>query len=189
MLVIAMADTHRRPGTARSRPPRRASGARRCSSGRRSAGFTLVEMMAVVSIMAIMLAFAVPGMRDLLEAQRLRSVTFDLVADLTLARNEALKRGAGVTVAPLGDGDWSGGWRVSLDADGSVLRERTPGGGDLTVSDAPAAIAYDRNGRLVGGDGVIRVELDSASLSHEGQKRCVSVDPLGRARSDVGGCA
>lgn len=156
---------------------------------RRAGGFTLVEMLATVSIMAILLSVAVPGMRDLLESQRLRSAAFDLMADLSLARNEALKRGANVTVSPQSGTDWTTGWQVRLAADNSVLRQRSPAGGALTVSNAPSSLTYDRNGRLAGGGGTVRVQLDSSALSHDGQKRCVSIDPLGRARSDVGACS
>lgn len=156
---------------------------------RRAGGFTLVEMLATVSIMAILMSVAVPGMRDLLESQRLRSAAFDLIADLSLARNEALKRGANVTVLPQSGTDWTTGWQVLLAADNSVLRQRSPVGGTLTVSNAPSSLTYDRNGRLAGGGGTVRVQLDSSALSHDGQKRCVSIDPLGRARSDVGACS
>ena len=152
-------------------------------------GFTLIEMMTVVTVMAILMAFAVPGMSGLLEAQRLRSATFDLVADLTLARNESLKRGARVTVSPLSGSDWSNGWRVRMDANGELLRQRSPGGGQLAVSKAPASIAFDRNGRLTGAAGVIRIELDSAAVDSDSQARCISVDLLGRARSAAGVCS
>jgi len=145
-------------------------------------------MMAVVGITAILLAIAAPGMSQLLESQRLRSLSFDLLSDLTLARNESLKRGARVSVAPVTQSDWSGGWRVVVEANGELVRQRSPAGGTLSVSGAPSSVTYDRNGRLAGPSGVIRIELESAALSQQTQGRCISVDPLGRARSDVGAC-
>jgi type IV fimbrial biogenesis protein FimT len=157
------------------------------SRNRREVGFTLIEMMTVVTVMAIMMAFAVPGMADLLESQRLRSATFDLVADLTLARNESLKRSTGVTVSPLSGTDWSVGWQV-LDDGGELLRQRSPAGGKLVVTGAPASVAFNRNGRLAGAVGIIRIDLDSSALTSDAQARCVSVDMLGRARSDAGNC-
>lgn len=155
----------------------------------RARGFTLIEMMTVVVVMTIMLSFAVPGLTHLLESQRLRSFAFDLVSDLTLARNESLKRGAAVTVAPIAGADWSSGWRVRVTASGEVLRQRSQAGGTTAVSGAPASVAYDRNGRLTGSASVVRVELDSVSLTDDSQARCVSIDLLGRARSDVGKCS
>ena len=160
------------------RPPRR----------RGALGFTVVEMMTVVGIAAIVLSMAAPAMSQLLEAQRLRSVAFDLISDLSLARSESLKRRGRVSVAPMTDRGWPGGWRVQIESSGEVVRQRSPAGGGLSITGAPASVTYDRNGRLAGGAGVLRIELDSASLSQEAQGRCISIDPLGRARSDVGTC-
>jgi type IV fimbrial biogenesis protein FimT len=151
-------------------------------------GFTLVEMMVVVAVTAILVSIAAPGMSQLLESQRLRSLAFDLISDLTLARNESLKRGARVSVRATNDRDWSAGWQVFSETDGEVVRQRSPAGGSLSVSGAELSVTYDRNGRLAAPAGVIRLELDSAALAQETQGRCISIDPLGRARSDVGRC-
>lgn len=144
--------------------------------------------MAVIGIAAILMSIAAPGMSQLLESQRLRALAFDLVSDMTLARNESLKRGARVRVVPLAAADWSGGWRVLVEGNGEVVRQRSPAGGTVSVSGAPAAVIYDRNGRLTGTAGVVRIAMDSASLPQETQRRCISIDPLGRVRSDVGRC-
>jgi type IV fimbrial biogenesis protein FimT len=158
--------------------------------GRRERGFTLVEMMAVVAVSAILLAIAAPGMSQLLETQRLRSAAFDLISDLTLARNESLKRATRVSVKPTNESDdWSAGWRVLVESTGEVVRQRSPAGGTLSVSGAPLSVTYDRNCRLAAPAGVLRIELDSAALSQDAQGRCISIDPLGRARSDVGACS
>ena len=154
----------------------------------RARGFTLVEMMTVIGIAAILLSIAAPGMSQLLESQRLRSLAFDLVSDMTLARNESLKRAARVRVSPLRESDWSAGWQVLVEANSEVVRQRSPAGGTLLVSGAPSSVTYDRNGRLTGAAGMIRIALDSPSLSHKTQGRCISIDPLGRVRSDVGTC-
>ena len=154
----------------------------------REGGFTLVEMMAVVGITAILLAIAAPGMSQLLESQRLRSLSFDLLSDLALARNEALKRGSRMSIAPMADGNWSAGWRVVAEDGGELVRQRSPAGGTLTVTAAVSSVIYDRNGRLAAPAGVLSIELDSAAKSQETQGRSITIDPLGRARSDVGTC-
>jgi type IV fimbrial biogenesis protein FimT len=155
---------------------------------RRAPGFTLVEMMAVVGIAAILLSMAAPSMSQLLEAQRLRSVAFDLISDLALARTESLKRRERVSVAPITLSNWPGGWRVRVESSGEVVRQRSQTGGQLSFAGAPNSVTYDRNGRITGGGGVVRIELDSPSLSPSAQGRCISIDPLGRARSDAGTC-
>ena len=45
-------------------------------------GFTLIEMMTVVVIVAILAAFAVPNFRQFVVNQRVRNASFDLTATL-----------------------------------------------------------------------------------------------------------
>lgn len=90
-----------------------------------SAGFTAIELMVVIAIIAILAALAMPGFREVVDRYRVRQATEDLSATLYLARAEAIKRAGRVTVrkANSGDcstgsaGDWSCGWVVFVDAD------------------------------------------------------------------------
>lgn len=61
-------------------------------------GFTLIELMITIAVAAILLTVALPSLRDFILNNRLTSVTNDLVADLALARAEAIRRGSRVTV-------------------------------------------------------------------------------------------
>lgn len=91
----------------------------------RGAGFTAIELMVVVAIVAILAALAMPSFRDVVDRYRVRQATEDLSALLYQARAEAIKRGGRITVrkANSGDcstgsaGDWSCGWFVFVDAD------------------------------------------------------------------------
>ena len=56
-------------------------------------GFTLVELLIAVAVIAIILVVAAPSFRDMVQMQRLRSITAQLVTDLQFARNEAVSRG------------------------------------------------------------------------------------------------
>ena len=56
-------------------------------------GFTLVELLIAVAVIAIILVVAAPSFRDMVLMQRLRSITAQLVTDLQFARNEAVSRG------------------------------------------------------------------------------------------------
>ena len=56
-------------------------------------GFTLVELLIAVAVIAIILVAAAPSFRDMVQMQRLRSITAQLVTDLQFARNEAVSRG------------------------------------------------------------------------------------------------
>lgn len=83
-------------------------------------GFSLIELMIVIVIMGILLSMAALPFQELLANQRLRSVTSDLVADLALARAEAIKRSSRVGIART-TADWTGGWLVfeDLNRDGT----------------------------------------------------------------------
>jgi type IV fimbrial biogenesis protein FimT len=55
-------------------------------------GFTLIELMVVVALVALVLALVGPSMRELLAVQRVQSINAELVADLQYARSEAVRR-------------------------------------------------------------------------------------------------
>ena len=60
---------------------------------RSNRGFTLVEMMIVVLLMGLMLAFAVPALRKLGNSQGLKGTRDNIVSQLNLARARAISSG------------------------------------------------------------------------------------------------
>ena len=64
----------------------------RAAPGLRQRGFTLVELMIVVAVVAIVLVLAAPSFRDMIEGQRLRGTSAQLVTDFQFARTEAASR-------------------------------------------------------------------------------------------------
>lgn len=62
-----------------------------------NAGFTLVEMMIAVAILAILLALGGPAFQTFIENTKIRSTAESMQAGLHLARSEALRRNARVT--------------------------------------------------------------------------------------------
>ena len=61
-------------------------------------GFTLVEILVVLALIAMLLFFTVPGLKDVLKGSKLTSTADQLVADLGLAKQTALKEGLPVEV-------------------------------------------------------------------------------------------
>ena len=61
-------------------------------------GFTLVELMVALVVMAILVAFAGPAFQGLIERQRLKAVVETALSDLQVARSEALTLGLSGTV-------------------------------------------------------------------------------------------
>ena len=66
---------------------------------RHSRGVTLIELMVVVSMIAVLLALAGPSFKRMIDMQRLRAVHNQIVTDLQFARSEALLRRVPVHIA------------------------------------------------------------------------------------------
>ncbi len=67
-------------------------------------GFTLVEIMVVLAISAILLAFAAPEFGTIIRNKRLTSEANSFATTLNLARSEAVKRRTNVTVCKSSNG-------------------------------------------------------------------------------------
>jgi type IV fimbrial biogenesis protein FimT len=65
---------------------------------RAARGFTVVELMVVVMVAGILLALAVPSMREFMARQRVKAVNAELVTDLQYARSESIARNRTVSV-------------------------------------------------------------------------------------------
>ena len=146
-------------------------------------GFTMIELLTVLSIVVVLIGVMAPGFSEFLSAQQAKGLSYDLTGDLMLARNEALKRNASVTVSRGGAG-WAQGWSVVSVSDGASLSTRNPSAQAVTVSGAPATITFDFNGRVISPTTTVRITISSHSSS-----RCVQLDPSGRARTLIGACA
>lgn len=92
-------------------------------------GFTLVELMVTLGVMAILVLVAAPSVRDALMNVRMSAQANDLMADLALARSHAVKTGAPVFLCPspsphttCSGTDWTVGWLVFADVSGDGVQ-------------------------------------------------------------------
>lgn len=155
----------------------------RLVKSRRLLGFTLIELVVVMAVLGLLASLSAPAMQRLVTAQRLRAAGYDLVADLTLARSEALKRGAQVRLSPSASG-WLGGWTVQTVSDANVLSQRNALGSGIALSTAPVSVTFDINGRVEASD-VVRFGFADSY----GRARCILLDPSGRPRSNTTACS
>jgi type IV fimbrial biogenesis protein FimT len=142
-----------------------------------SRGFTVIELMMVVVILAIFAALAAPSMSDLLANAAIRGASSDFYASLAAARSEAIKRRTNATVAPIG-ATWNTGWTVKI---GTNVFQQVDALKPRVVVDpsTPTAITYGMNGRVTSGAQTIKF---SDSVRTEVANRCVSVDTSGLPR-------
>ncbi len=61
-------------------------------------GFTLLEMMFTIALLAVIVGIGVPNLRDFVRNSRMTSAANDIVTDFNLARSEAVKRRVAVTL-------------------------------------------------------------------------------------------
>jgi type IV fimbrial biogenesis protein FimT len=94
-------------------------------------GFTLLELLVAVAIAGILATLAAPSFRTLLVRRSVQTAAESLVADMRLARSEALKRstrtvickstnGANCDAAGV-DNNWRVGWIVFVDMNSDGL--------------------------------------------------------------------
>jgi type IV fimbrial biogenesis protein FimT len=146
-------------------------------------GFTLVELVIVVTIFGVLAAIAGPAMFDFMVSQRLRNAAFDLMADLTFARSEAVKRNSDVTMAR--SGTWTGGWTIT-DSEGNTLRQHTAFPSTVTISGSANSVIFSLNGRA---STALNFTIDDTAGKTSIETRCVAIDASGRPRSNTGSCS
>lgn len=93
----------------------------------RQRGFTVIELMVTVAVIAIVSLVAAPNFRGMINGNRLSAVTNDYLALSQAAKMEAIRRGTRVTMCPSDNGTSCNGsdWRrvIIITADNTVLRE------------------------------------------------------------------
>jgi type IV fimbrial biogenesis protein FimT len=157
-------------------------------------GFTLVELLVTLAVLAIVVVAGVPGFQSVVNGNRLAAASNETIAALQTARLEAIRRNRRVAVCASADANAGtsatcsasdpDGWLVFVDndRDGSfgagdlLLRTSTLDGpmgvgGASTVVYRSDGLARDVAGELM--DGSIRIAIDTRHPVRN--VRCVAV--------------
>jgi prepilin-type N-terminal cleavage/methylation domain-containing protein len=154
---------------------------------RAEAGFTAAEILVVITIVGILAAIAIPSLANLLQTQAVRSASYDLTADLTYARSEAISRGVNVSVVGASTTDYKAGWSITESGGNTTLRSQGSRDSKITFVSNMGTVTFDRTGRVTSGSA--QWEIKPVDNAQDYQKRCIKLDPSGRPRTNEGVCS
>jgi type IV fimbrial biogenesis protein FimT len=88
-------------------------------SRREAIGFTLIEMMVTITVLAVVLAFALPGLRSFTATNQVAAIKSAFAGSVALARTEAARQGRTITLMAVAGGpdgnEFARGWVLQLD--------------------------------------------------------------------------
>lgn len=153
----------------------------------RAPGFTLVELLIAISIMAVLLAMAAPYFGNAALSGQLSANANNLVAAVSQARTEAIKRNAVATLCVSSNGSacttggWETGWIIKATVSGAdtVLHYQPPAPSGFKISESGSAtsIAFPPIGLM---SSSYSFKVCRATPTIGSQERSVSVGTTGR---------
>ncbi|WP_187806963.1 GspH/FimT family pseudopilin [Aquipseudomonas alcaligenes] len=169
--------------------------ATRCLTGSRQGeqGFTLVELMVALVVMAILVGLAVPAFDNFVLRNRLRTFANSFSASAQLAKSEAMKRNSTVTLCKSSNGtscsnsgDWEQGWIVLSGT--TVIRHQQAAPTGYSLSSSVASLTFQPSGF-----GSTQATLTICRSSPVGsEERVVTVSATGRttiSKTQTGSCS
>jgi len=151
-------------------------------------GFTLIELVTVVTILSIMIFLALPNFNVWLQNTQIRTAGEAILNGLQLARAEAVRRNVNVELRM----DLSSGWTARLPDTGEVIQTRLAGEGSsaalVTITPLGAnTVTFNSLGTIAananGSNPVSEFKIDSISLAAtDSRELCILIRTGGTIR-------
>jgi type II secretion system protein H len=136
-------------------------------------GFTLTELLIVLIVAAIITSMALPKMFSFIRHLNARSATSQVVADLTMARTQAVREGRSVSLRMTG----ASTYQVTVDNDvPTTIKTVDIRGGqrDVSIAPADARVTFDSRGMLSA------ASANQLRVTRTGKADTVSISAVGR---------
>lgn len=156
-----------------------------------SKGFTLIELMVTLVVLAILASIAVPSFQNTIQSSRTLSISNNLTTAMQFARSEAIKRGVRVDICRRNGNvcanstAWQDGWLVKING-GAVLRVWDATGGNDLIVGPNETLTFRPNGMLTAtANKTFAVQFSSCTNK---TKYTLTVSPTGRVINQKGTC-
>ena len=171
---------------------------------RTTRGFSLLELMFTLAVASILVTVGVPGFVDIVRNNRAAANANEMVTALSIARSEAIRRGARVSICRSADqaacaGTWTDGWIVFVDGAATdstsppvvseVLRVWQGPSGDAAVNASANFVRFLPRGNIFAPGATpvtFEIEFDTCNGL---QGRTVSINPVGRTSVERTDCS
>ena len=159
----------------------------------KSSGLTFIELLIVLTVLAILLSWALPSIRGTMARNQMLGQANELAGALALARSEAVTRGLPAGVCASSDGatcsgsatDWASNYIVFVDADnssdfdgGEPMLKSFKGHTEVKQTAAAAAFFFTAAGFSTM-NAITTIEVCHENSAENTMCRAVSISPSG----------
>lgn len=145
-------------------------------------GFTMVELVVVLSIMGILATLAAPSLTEMMARYRVKSYATDLYMALVKTRSEAIKRNASVTLSPDAEG-WQAGWLITRTTGDQAVLDQQQIQSNVQVT-GPVDVKYNSAGRATQ---AVTFSITTI-MAGSSAEQCVAVSLSGMPTIKAGAC-